>query len=442
MAASRLLLFRTSSFFHICRKYPSSASTPPSPLPSLPIFPTLQYRSCASSSAISIDNPTTTDTFVGPTSHPWLEWPTFLDCLKSKGYFEEASPPPAEKDDAGISSGDNSGDAGRTYLNSVKSACLSFGRDRSDILRSLSKKDIQAVVECGCPNLFRKAVSSAKRLRAYVKLDEGNVCSACNLRGSCDKAYATLKDDEGARTVDIVRILLNYAIEPLILSEGVKSQVRGNVEASSRKLLSELIELSDTSPDPSLPKDLANPSHKKEQLQKVTKNDKQSQNVEMKRGDWICSKCNFMNFSRNIRCLECKEDGPKRVSFDDSEMKKGDWTCPKCQFMNFSRNAKCLRCQEARPRRQLNPGEWECPSCDFVNFRRNMTCKKCNCKRPKDGDTEYEDQMQRKPKVHSHSIDFVDDVEVSDDEISSLKEKKRFAVGKRKTPSETAKKWN
>lgn len=38
-------------------------------------------------------------------------------------------------------------------------------------------KDIEMVVEGGCPNLLRKAVNSAKRLRAYVRLDEGEVCN-------------------------------------------------------------------------------------------------------------------------------------------------------------------------------------------------------------------------------------------------------------------------
>lgn len=32
------------------------------------------------------------------------------------------------------------------------------------------------VVEGGCPNLLRKSVNSGKRLRAYVRLDEGDVC--------------------------------------------------------------------------------------------------------------------------------------------------------------------------------------------------------------------------------------------------------------------------
>ncbi|XP_077240395.1 zinc finger protein VAR3, chloroplastic-like [Tasmannia lanceolata] len=320
MAASRLLPLSPSSFFRIYKKT-TSVSSHSLLLHTFPIktsLPRLQFRSATSSSAKAIDNASDTTT-VGPTSHPWPEWPTFLDRLKSKGYFDEAPPSTAEMDDGGISTVDPAS----SDFNSVKSACLSFARQRFDILKSLSKKDIQAIVECGCPNLFRKTVNSAKRLRAYVKLDEGDVCSACHLRGSCDRAYATTKDDEGARTVDIVRILLSYAIDPLILSEGDKSHVRETVEASSRKLLCELIELNDTSPDPNLPKRAVKSSH-----QKVTEHDKQSQNVEMKRGDWICPKCNFMNFSRNIKCLECKEDGPKRVSFDEVEMKKGDWTCP------------------------------------------------------------------------------------------------------------------
>ncbi|KAF8398983.1 hypothetical protein HHK36_014848 [Tetracentron sinense] len=114
--------------------------------------------------------------------------------------------------------------------------------------------------------------------------------------------------------------------------------------------------------------------------------------------EFISYRCNFMNFSRNTRCLQCQEDGPKRVSVEDVEMKKGDWNCLQCRFMNFARNTKCLRCQESRPKRQLNPGEWECPSCDFLNYRRNMLCLKCNCERPKDEVLQYEDQIWRKPR--------------------------------------------
>lgn len=44
------------------------------------------------------------------------------------------------------------------------------------LCRLLPTHDIQAVVEGGCPNLLRKAVNSAKRLRAHLQLDEGDVC--------------------------------------------------------------------------------------------------------------------------------------------------------------------------------------------------------------------------------------------------------------------------
>ncbi|KAK1314868.1 hypothetical protein QJS10_CPA06g02059 [Acorus calamus] len=102
----------------------------------------------------------------------------------------------------------------------------------------------------------------------------------------------------------------------------------------------------------------------------------------MKKGDWTCLKCNFVNFARNIRCLACKEDGPRRVDPSGIEMKSGDWICPQCQFMNFARNNHCFRCRTSRPYRELKPGDWECPSCGFLNFRKNLGCLKCSCSRP------------------------------------------------------------
>ena len=36
-----------------------------------------------------------------------------------------------------------------------------------------------------------------------------------------------------------------------------------------------------------------------------------------------------MNFAKNLRCLQCKEDGPRKADAGDLEieMKKGDWIC-------------------------------------------------------------------------------------------------------------------
>ncbi|KAJ6737573.1 ZINC FINGER PROTEIN [Salix viminalis] len=74
----------------------------------------------------------------------------------------------------------------------------------------------------------------------------------------------------------------------------------------------------------------------------------------------------------------------KRVGRDGIDMKKGDWLCPICDFMNFAKNVACLQCDAKRPKRQLIPGEWECPECNFLNYRRNMACLRCDCKRPPD----------------------------------------------------------
>ncbi|XP_062092075.1 uncharacterized protein LOC133797950 isoform X3 [Humulus lupulus] len=40
-------------------------------------------------------------------------------------------------------------------------------------------------------------------------------------------------------------------------------------------------------------------------------------------------RCNFTNFARNICCLKCKAEGPKKSGESDIEMKKGNWNCPK-----------------------------------------------------------------------------------------------------------------
>ncbi|XP_015581660.2 zinc finger protein VAR3, chloroplastic [Ricinus communis] len=442
MSASKFLhsgnlLFRSS------KTHKSIAATPLflsfKPLSLLPSFSF--HRHCSSSTA-AIDAVTSdaSDTL----KHPWPEWVSFIDRLKSKGYFGNTS----STDTTTTNIANDAIESVYKDTNQLKDPCLSFARDRYDLLKLLSVDDIETVVKNGCPSLLRKVVNSAKRLRAYTRLDEGDVCSACNLRGSCDRAYVLLKDNEAdARTVDIVRILLSYALDPLVISEEEKPPGRAVVEASVRKLVSDLIDLIQTTPDPPVQKPAAKAVHQKEQERSFSDSKQPpqsdavgskrlSQDVEMKRGDWmcpkcnfmnfsknirclkcseggpkkvdvsdielkkgdwICSKCDFMNFSRNIRCLKCKAEGPKRDAVNDIEMKKGDWNCPQCEFMNFASNKSCLRCQEVRPKRPLNPGDWECPSCDFLNFSRNAVCRKCKCERPKGATTEYEEQIWRRP---------------------------------------------
>ena len=89
-------------------------------------------------------------------------------------------------------------------------------------------------------------------------------CSSCNLRGSCDRAYVILKESEAAaQTVDIVRVLLFYVLDPLVIAGGEKPSGRAIVEAAARNLLSDLIVLSETPPDSALPKPAPQASHQK-----------------------------------------------------------------------------------------------------------------------------------------------------------------------------------
>ncbi|KAG9143852.1 hypothetical protein Leryth_011519 [Lithospermum erythrorhizon] len=358
---------------------PSKPLTFPPPLtPSLHFLRHSSTTTTATSAAAVLD---TSDFPPPPNSlgHPWPEWVLFVDRLKAKGYFSKNM----ESDEDGKEEKDL---VFYTDANLLKNACLGFARDRFDLFKSLSALDIQTVVEKGCPSIARKVVNSSKRLRAHLRLDEGEVCGSCSLRESCDRSYVILTDNEAsARTVDIIRILLLYALDPSVLSKGEISADRIIIETSARRLLSELIELSDTVPAPEItntpsPLQTTKAPRKKNESRKFDGDD-HSQNVEMKLGDWTCSRCNFMNFARNIRCLKCKGDGPKRID-NSMEMKKGDWNCPGCGFMNFASKSSCFRCRGARPPRQLEPGD-----CNYLNYRRNTSCKNCKCDRPSDGDT-------------------------------------------------------
>ncbi|XP_010534234.1 PREDICTED: zinc finger protein VAR3, chloroplastic [Tarenaya hassleriana] len=433
MAASRIYLVGNS----IIQPYKPFFRNPTIRFPSV----SLRFRRFCTPAAAA----TAVDT--SPSPHPWPEWVTFIDHLNRKGYFSEK---PAAAENGGS-------DIVYREMNLLKDACLSFARDRYDLLKSLSLRDIQALVERGCPNLLRKAVNSSKRLRAHVRLDEGDVCSTCDLRDSCDRAYVILKDSgDSVRTEDVMRVLLFKALDPLMISGEERSSGRELADESARKLLLELVELSEKSPHPPpLPKPAfkGSLSRKERALELNTeksternfaeKGDNQESNdapnkisvasgpkrgdwycpkcnflnfaknevcrdckevpanlsvfANVKEGDWLCPECKFFNFSRNGLCVKCKAKGPKKSSMENAEMKKGDWNCPGCGFMNFTRNKQCLRCQVQRPKRDLNPGEWECPSCDFLNYRRNTVCKKCNCKRPQEATPGYEEHSWRRP---------------------------------------------
>ncbi|KAL6565446.1 hypothetical protein OROHE_004501 [Orobanche hederae] len=216
---------------------------------------------------------------------------------------------------------------------------------------SLSRHDLQILVGYGCPSADKKVVFSSKLLRKHVHLDEGDVCSSCSLRGSCEKAYLLTNKEDESRTIDVMRILLAYGFDPIDGSVANKPLLKMNsLKTVVRKLLHEVVKLSAVPIDPNLP-----PPVVKKPPPKV------------------------------------KQPPPppkKRVGRSDVEMKKGDWLCLKCDFLNFAKNTVCLQCDAKRPKRQLLPGEWECPQCNFLNYRRNTVCFHCEHKRPPDKYTE------------------------------------------------------
>lgn len=65
-----------------------------------------------------------------------------------------------------------------------------------------------------------------------------------------------------------------------------------------------------------------------------------------KRGDWICSKCQNVNFSHRHVCNKCKtpNTGAERIG-----MKPGDWLCPNCGDLVFSFKAQCKMCNTPKP---------------------------------------------------------------------------------------------
>ncbi|KAL3360757.1 hypothetical protein AABB24_013949 [Solanum stoloniferum] len=299
----------------------------------------------------------------------WPEWVNLMDKLLKIGYFEGFGNP----------FGNAQWDA-----NLIRTACLNFARDRFDLIRYLSRQDIGVLASCGCPSMDRKVVNSGKRLRVLFGIKEGNVCSFCILRGSCERAYVVPREDQGGRTVDVMRLLLTYGLNPITGAVENKPSLNKRVEESARKLLKEIVKFSSEELFCETKKS-TNPGNPSVQ------GDHQEEgqiNALRKHGDWVCPKCNFLNFSRNAKCLRCNGLNHERLNKlrqeqDHLPLKKGDWICYKCHFMNFAKNTRCLQCTEMPPKRQLNPGEWECESCNYINFKRNTVCLKCDHRRPK-----------------------------------------------------------
>ncbi|XP_021667891.2 zinc finger protein VAR3, chloroplastic isoform X2 [Hevea brasiliensis] len=246
------------------------------------------------------------------TPHPWPEYYNLIHNLSSAGYFNRHKF--GIQIDLEFVAGFNLPED----LADAATACLAFARERPDLLGMLSRKDIEVVVEQGMPFLFKNGDGSRRRMRSFLGSGDSN---------NTDRAH----------TIDLMRFLLSYA-NNLVSSEKNDIPNRELVESSVRNLLSELAQLS-------------------------------------------YAPASNLSVSGQNQFPDRYGQAPRPLG-QNIEMKRGDWICPRCNFMNFARNVKCLECEEARPKRQLTGGEWECPQCDFFNYARNMVCLRCDCKKP------------------------------------------------------------
>ncbi|KAI7735001.1 hypothetical protein M8C21_019799 [Ambrosia artemisiifolia] len=302
-----------------------------------------------------------------------------MEKLMKYGYFDAVRNP--------FGSGGLVDDKG---CNRIRTACLNFARDRPSLMSCFMDRDIKMIAGSGCPSIDRKVVNSGKRLRAHLGIDEGNVCSSCNLRGNCERAYVKAHEDEGSHTVDVMRFVLTYGLDhnkPFInkqLEEAVRNLTKDMVKFSKKKL--------DIDPSKRVSSAQRTPTQQQED---------QSTNPTI-HGGWSCSSsrktskikeqsgsCSVEGRLAMYKQYHVSEEAAlpfftHAILLDRAFVHfKTEGNEPRCNFFNFAKNTRCLQCHTNPPRRQLNPGEWECDSCNYINFRRNMVCLKCDHKRAK-----------------------------------------------------------
>ncbi|XP_076922824.1 zinc finger protein VAR3, chloroplastic-like [Bidens hawaiensis] len=296
-ASSRLLLF--SSLLHhqrpinllrlarrhnIITTFPFTTHTRPNP--------TARFYSGGTNYVFQDNNHNINNiSHASPPSHPWPEWSHLLETLSIAGYYNGYNNINIIEDEF----------MENEYLSkefvAAANSCLAFARHRPDLLGWLPMKDIEAMINNGYPFLFKSAGETKRRMRSF-------------LQGSNE-----------ASSVDLMKYILSYASNPQrIINEATESSVS--------RVLQEIV-------------NLANRGRVSEQYDQMPRN--LGPNITMKRGDWVCPKCNFMNFARNTKCLECEETRPQR------ELTDGEWDYPRCNFFNYRKNTVCLKCECSRP---------------------------------------------------------------------------------------------
>lgn len=118
------------------------------------------------------------------------------------------------------------------------------------------------------------------------------VCSSCSLRSTCERAYLLTNKEDEARTLDVMRILLTYGFDTINESVANKSLLKiKSLKTVVRKLIHEVVKLSAVPIDPNLPPPvITKPPPKVKQPPPPPKKRVGRDDIEMKKGDWLCPK--------------------------------------------------------------------------------------------------------------------------------------------------------
>lgn len=96
------------------------------------------------------------------------------------------------------------------------------------------------------------------------------------------------RQEEGGRTVDVMRILLTYGLDPITGTLENKPLLNKLVKESVRRLLKEMVKYSSKQLDSNLPK--ASLKRVASAQDHSSPPEKGHLNVPMKQGDWLCPK--------------------------------------------------------------------------------------------------------------------------------------------------------
>lgn len=97
------------------------------------------------------------------------------------------------------------------------------------------------------------------------------------------------REDEGGRTIDVMRILLTYGLDSITSSVENKPCLNKSVKESVRRLLKEMVYYGSKEPQSDLPNTKL--SKREEPLEDhLSPQGKGRINVPMKQGDWHCPK--------------------------------------------------------------------------------------------------------------------------------------------------------